>query len=68
MSKDEISVTITKLANKHGSLRNLALRLGYTASYLCLVRAGKRECSAELAKRLGFKRITTFRQTTGGHR
>ncbi len=66
MSTNDIGVTITKLANKHGSLRNLALRLGYTPAYLCRVRAGKQGCSAELAKRLGFRRITTFRQTKGG--
>ena len=68
MSTDEISVTITRLANKHGSLRNLALRLGYTPAYLCRVRAGKQACSAELARRLGFQRIIAFRQTKEGKR
>ncbi len=66
MSTNDIGVTITKLAKQHGSLRNLALRIGVHPSYLSRVRSGDQQCSAELAKRLGFRRITTFRQTKGG--
>ncbi len=66
MADKNIIQAIDRLAKESGSYKAAAKYLGVSPTYLSDIKNGRRDCSESMASRLGFRRITTFRQTKGG--
>ena len=56
---------IADLVQEWGSQNSVAARLGVTPSYLSDIRSGRREVSAEVARKLGYRREVFFTKEKG---
>lgn len=59
-SQDAVVIMIEAMVNRAGSQKKLAEQLGISTAYLNDVLRHRRDISAELAKKLGLRRIVSF--------
>lgn len=66
VSTAEMLANIQDLAVRSKTQREAARQLGISAAYLSDILAGRRELSAEVGAKLGYKRVVVWERTEDG--